>query len=229
MIPVRIAVGERELSLAQLELPLRLERLVPGRRRWEVELGFGKGAYLLRRAEDEAASTAFLGIEIVSKYYRRVRDRARKRGLDNVALIRGEALYLISAALPAGFASAVHVYHPDPWPKSRHNKRRLFDVESLDLLLGLLAPGGRLYVATDHASYGEVVAEVLETHPGLAVERRDQPWPDGPRTHYERKFVAAGTPIVRLEAAPRAACPDLHPHGAAGLVAATRARESGSA
>ncbi len=225
MIPVRIAVAEHEWSLSELELPLDLDRLVPGRSAWEVELGFGKGAYLLRRAADEPASTGLLGIEIVSKYYRLARDRARKRGLRNLVLIRGEALYLISAVLPAGFARALHIYHPDPWPKSRHSKRRLFDVESVDLLVGLLAPAGRLYFATDHVEYGRQVAAVLESHTGLEVDELGAPWPDGPRTNYEAKFVAAGMPILRLEARRRPAGPLLHPAGVGVIVAATSPRE----
>lgn len=225
MIPIRIAVADHELSLGDVSLPLDLESWIPGNREWEVEIGFGKGAYLLRRAAEEPQDCALLGIEIVSKYYRLVRDRARKRGLRNTLLMRGEALYLISAVLPTAFAQAVHVYHPDPWPKSRHNKRRLFDAESIDLLLGLLAPGGTLYFATDHAPYGEVVAEVLESHSGLDVKRLGESWPEGPRTHYEARFVAAGTPILRLEARRCPGGPLIHPDGRSGIVAALRAGE----
>jgi tRNA (guanine-N7-)-methyltransferase len=224
VIPVRISVGDREWSLAEQRLPLELDQLIPDRSAWEVELGFGKGAYLLRRALEDSADTGFLGIEIVSKYYRLVRDRARRRGCANVALFRGEALYLICSALPDGFARAVHVYHPDPWPKSRHNKRRLFDVESVDLLIGLLAPGGTLYFATDHSEYGEVVGDVLRSHDGLRVTSLEE-WPDGPRTNYEAKFVAAGEPIVRLEVRRQAGGQLLHPTGVAGVLAATSERE----
>lgn len=220
-------MADHELPLSELPLPLDLESLIPGRRGWEVEVGFGKGAYLLRRAAAESESSAFLGIEIVSKYYRLVRDRARKRGCRNTVLLRAEALYLLSTVLPRRFARAVHVYHPDPWPKSRHNKRRLFDVESVDLILGLLAPGGKLYFATDHAGYGEVVADVLESHAGLAVERLEGDWPDGPRTHYEARYVAAGTPILRLEVQRLPGGPLVHPAGLDGLVAATSTRSGG--
>lgn len=225
MIPVRIAVGERECPLSELPLPLDLDRLIPARDSWEVELGFGKGSYLLRRAAEEVEHGGFLGIEIVSKYYRLARDRARRRGLGNVILMRGEALYLISALLPTEFARAVHVYHPDPWPKSRHNKRRLFDVESIDLLIGLVAPGGRLYFATDHVEYGERVAEVLGSHPGLELRRLAGPWPDGSRTNYEAKFVAAGMPILRFEALRLPEGPLLHPAGIEEVVAATCPRD----
>ena len=224
MIPVRVSAREEECALSALTVPLSLGDLVPERVAWEVELGFGKGAYLLRRAAESSDRCGFLGVELVSKYYRLVRDRARRRGLANVLLMRGEALYLISAALPSGFARAVHIYHPDPWPKSRHNKRRLFDAESIDLLLGLLAPGGRLYFGTDHAEYGEVVADVLATHSGLEVERLAA-WPDGPRTNYEAKFVAQGQPILRLEVRRLPDGPLLHPAGVAGVVAATSGRE----
>ncbi len=224
MIPVRISVGEHEASLGEFDLPLDLERLVPNRSAWEVELGFGKGSYLLRRAAEEP-DVGFLGVEIVSKYYRMVRDRARRRGEGNLLLARAEALYLISVALPRHFARALHIYHPDPWPKSRHSRRRLFDVESIDLLLSVLRPGGTLYFATDHTNYGEQVAEVLESHVGLEVERLAGVWPDGPRTNYEAKFVAAGTPILRLRAQPRPESSLFHPLGESGILAATSARE----
>lgn len=227
MIPVRVAYGQEERSLAELPVPLDLDRLVPGSGRWEVEVGFGKGRYLLQRALAEGEAVRFLGVELVSKYYRLLRDRARKRGLRNLLLCRGEALYLISVALPAGFAAAVHVYFPDPWPKGRHRKRRLFDAESVDLVLGLLAPAGRLFFATDDLEYGGAVREILASHGGLRVRGRDRLWEGGARTHYEAKYEAEGRPIVRLEAALReAGGAGLHPLGAAGVLAAVRPRGS---
>jgi tRNA (guanine-N7-)-methyltransferase len=135
--------------------------------------------------------------------------------------LRGEALYLVSAVLPAGFAAAVHVYFPDPWPKSRHHKRRLFDPETLDLVIGLVQPGGRLLFATDFLEYGELVREILAGYPGIRVQRRDRVWDEGPRTSYEAKYVAEGRPILRLEVTREAASGPLHPQGEAGVLAAT--------
>ncbi len=199
-----------------------LEALMPGEGPWEVEMGFGKGRYLLRRA-GEAPGRRFLGLEVASEYYRRVRRAARQRGLGNLLLVRGEALFLLCAVLPRGFAAAVHVYFPDPWPKARHQKRRLFDSRTVDLLIGLLAPGGRLFFATDHADYGVAVEELLAGYPGLAV-RRQPAWPEGPRTHYESRFAAAGSAILRLEARLEAdAAAGLHPQGAAEVLIAPRA------
>ena len=214
---VSTAAGDR--GLADLAAPLPLAGLAPGAGRWEVEIGFGKGRYLLRRCLDSPLD-GFLGIEQVAEYHQRFAARARRRQARNWVALRGEALYLMSAVVPRGFAAAAHVYFPDPWPKSRHHKRRLFDPETVDLVAGLLAPGGRLFFATDFVAYGELVWELLAGYPGLAVTRREVPWDDGPRTNYEAKYIAAGRPILRLEAS--AAGPaTLHPQGRSAVLAAT--------
>ncbi len=165
---------------------------------WEVELGFGKGRYLLERAAS-APERSFLGIERAGEYFRLVLGRLQKRGLDNVVLIRGEALAFLATEAPRRFAAAIHVYFPDPWPKSRHERRRLFSPAAVDVLLSALAPGGRLYFATDHPAYGAAVRRILSGFPGASVRELVDGWPDGPRTNYEAKYLREGRPIVRLE------------------------------
>jgi tRNA (guanine-N7-)-methyltransferase len=180
----------------------------PARRRqpWD-----GPAGRFLPRAAAEPGRR-FLGIELAREYFRLAAGRLVRRRLANLALLRGEALALLATELPRGFASALHVYFPDPWPKSRHQKRRLFSAESVDLLLGAVAPSGALYFATDHLDYGGEVRALLESYPGLAVVERAGGWPEGARTNYEAKFVAAGRPILRLEARIVGAL-ELHPRG----------------
>ncbi len=229
--PATIWGGGEERSILELSSPIDLETLLlpqtpddgPDDRPWNVEIGFGKGRYLLQQAiarPDER----FLGIEMVGKYARLLADRAASRGLSNLAVIRGEALYLLAAALPRGFARSLHVYFPDPWPKSKHHRRRLFDPTSVDLVLGVLAPGAALQFATDYLVYGEDVAALLAHAPSIDVlERIEAPWPDGARTNYEAKFIREGRPIIRLAATvkqPLPACV-LHPDGWPRIVAAT--------
>ncbi|HET9227700.1 MAG TPA: tRNA (guanosine(46)-N7)-methyltransferase TrmB [Thermoanaerobaculia bacterium] len=218
--PAVVATLSGDRGLAELGAPLPLDRLVPGDGDWEVEIGFGKGKYLLRRCQEDPG-LRFLGIELAAEYWRLFVEKARKRGLSNWVALRGEALYLISTVLPRGFASAVHVYFPDPWPKSRHHKRRLFDPETLDLVVGLVRPGGRLLFATDFLEYGELVREILDGYPGLDVNLRDRVWDEGPRTNYEAKYIVEGRPILRLEITRRMETAPLHPQGAPGVLAAT--------
>ena len=219
---VLVSTAAADRSLAGLPAPLSLDHLVAGSGEWEVEIGFGKGRYLLQRCR-EHPGRRFLGIELAGEYHGLFIERARRRGLANWIALRGEAQYLISSVLPAGFAAALHVYFPDPWPKGRHHKRRLFDPETADLVLGLLRRGGRLYFATDFLDYGELVFDLLSGYPGLLLARRDRPWDEGPRTNYEAKYEAEGRPILRLEGVlevdGRAA--PLHPGGAEAVLAAT--------
>ena len=218
---MRVAFQGREARLGDLAAPLPLDSMVARAGAWEVEIGFGKGRYLIDRAERESGRS-FVGIEVASAYYRRVRDRVFARHLDNVVLLRGEAVYLLSAVLPSSFADVVHVYFPDPWPKARHRSRRLFHPETIDLVLGLMRPGGRLDFATDFEVYGEAVEGILASHPALRLRRLEGPWPDGPRTNYERKYARERRPIIRLEAVrtDSSAGPLLHPGGRKGVLSA---------
>lgn len=223
--PVLLSVAGGDLGIAEGGAPLRLDELVPGATSgdtpWEVEIGFGKGRYLLSRCTTEP-ERRFLGIEVVGYYQQLFVERARRRGAANWLALRGEALYLLSAVLPAGFAAAVHVYFPDPWPKTRHQRRRLFDAQSVDLVIGLLRPGGRLSFATDFLEYGEKVADLLAGYPGLELRRRDGIWDEGPRTNYEAKYEREGRPILRLEGTwqPRPEDSRFHPDGEREIVAA---------
>ena len=225
MKQVAVSVFGREAILPELGAPLPLESLVAGDGPWEIEIGFGKGRYLLRRAEEQPQSR-FIGVEMAGPYYRLARQRMQRRSLKNLALVRGEALFVLGALLPAEFADSVHVYFPDPWPKARHHKRRLFDPESVDLVLGLMRPGGQLFFATDFLDYGVVVKTILEAHPSAELTVLTEGWPDGSRTNYEAKYEKEGRPILRLQVTwmPTEATTRLHPLGAPGVLAATSVR-----
>lgn len=224
MQKVRVAVGTTQFDLRSVEIPLILDSLIPGGESWEIEVGFGRGRYLLRRAAAEP-HLRFLGIELASEYFDLVRRRLIRRGLHNVVLLRGEALFILASVLPAKITRCLHIYFPDPWPKARHSRRRLLDTETVDLVLRLLLPGGRIFFATDFLEYGGWVQEVLDTHPGVRVEEQSGLWPDGFRTNYEAKYAAEGRPILRLIVTREQSCESsgslLHPAAATAILAAT--------
>jgi tRNA (guanine-N7-)-methyltransferase len=219
--PALIWCAGRERRFGDVAIPLDLDALLPGKTPWEVEIGFGKGRRLLDRAGGEP-ERRFLGIEVASDYYRRVATRAIRRGLGNLVLLRGEAIYLLAVALPVHFAGSVRIDFPDPWPKSRHQKRRLLSRATVDLVLRCLVPGGELVFATDHLEYADDVAAVLASYPGVVLERRE-PSAGAVASHYERRFESEGKEIRRLRAwLPEGAGQRPHPSGLYDLTTAPR-------
>ena len=159
----------------------------------EVELGIGKGRFLIDSAQ-RRPQVNFFGVEWARKYLRIALERCEKRGLTNVRLVRADAREFVEFFLPADSVQAFHLYFPDPWPKKRHHKRRLFDDAFLREVTRALRVGGQLRLATDHEEYFEVMVEVLSRADRLVGT--DVTW-DGVRTNYEDKYIASGKQIKR--------------------------------
>ena len=162
----------------------------------EIEVGSGKARFLLEAAAREPAHD-FLGLELSLAYYRICRERLARAGLPNARVLRADARRFTEAALAPASVHAFHVYFPDPWPKKRQRKRRLFDAVSLEIFASRLRPGGILRIATDHADYGSRLAPLLATFGSLESLEWDS-LPQPPPTHYDLKYRAEGRPIWRF-------------------------------
>jgi tRNA (guanine-N7-)-methyltransferase len=166
----------------------------------EVEVGFGKGLFLLTAAQAKP-DVNFVGVEIVRKYQLFTATRLAKRGLRNVRLACADARAFLRDCVAAGSLHAVHVYFPDPWWKKRHHKRRVFTPEFAAECERALRPGGLLHVVTDVAEYFGLMSETLAQRKGLRP--LPPPEPKGPDhdldylTNFERKFRMQGKPIHR--------------------------------
>ena len=107
----------------------------------EMEIGCGKGKFLVARSI-ENPNTNFLGIDRVSKFMNIGKTRAQKRALPNIRFLRAEARAFLTEAIALGSVDIFHIYFPDPWPKRRHQVRRVFTAELLKLLHARLVLGG---------------------------------------------------------------------------------------
>lgn len=167
----------------------------------ELEIGIGKGGFLLRRARAHPDRN-FLGIEWANEFYRYALDRFARWNVGNVRLLRTDASVFIRTTCPRDSLAILHIYHPDPWPKRRHHKRRLFQPAFVSAAVACLVPGGRIAVQTDHVGYFEVIAGLLRAHPQL----REVPFADpasgveGDRvaTNFEIKYLREGRPIHQI-------------------------------
>jgi tRNA (guanine-N7-)-methyltransferase len=168
----------------------------------EIEVGFGKGMFLIAAATANAGRN-FFGIEIVRKYQLYATTRIVGRKLPNVKTCCGDAKVVFRDYIAPGSVAAVHVYFPDPWWKTRHRKRLLFTSEFADLVHRVLQPGGLLHFATDVGDYFAMVTDLLNEK--LAFVPVPPPAERTPEhdldymTNFERKFRKQGKAIYRSE------------------------------
>ena len=119
-------------------------------RPFEIEIGSGKGTFLLAEASANPEVNYF-GIEQAGEFWRYAADRLRRNGLANVKVLWGDAVEFIRHRVPDGIVRTIHLYFSDPWPKSRHHKRRVLQDRSLAEFHRVLVPEGELRLVTDHA------------------------------------------------------------------------------
>ncbi len=168
---------------------------------FEIEIGCGKGGFLLARARANPG-ICLLGIEWANKYFRYAADRMARWKLTNVRVMRTDAKYFVIHHLPPACVSVLHVYHPDPWPKKRHHKRRLIQPDFVEAALRCLVPGGRWLIQSDHEEYFGAIRGLLDGQAGLselawenAAVATGEEWSG---TNFEAKYAREGRTIHRV-------------------------------
>ena len=166
----------------------------------EIEIGCGKGRFVLAESSDRPHIN-FVGIERARKYLRITMDRLNRGGQANVRLLCVDAVYVLEQLILPSSVSVIHVYFPDPWPKARHHKRRLFRPPVARLMRSALIAGGEIRVASDHEEYFDHIVEVLNES---GVWEHIEVWNSSAgtldraaATHFEIKFGRENRPIHR--------------------------------
>lgn len=161
-----------------------------------VEVGVGVGEATV------AAATArpdwnVLAFEVWRPGVAQVMQRMERAGVDNVRVVSVDAVWALEHLLPPGSVDELWTFFPDPWPKTRHHKRRMVNPSLAAVVARRLRAGATWRLATDWAEYAERMREVLDAEPlldGGAVPRYD----GRPLTRFERKGLDAGRTITDL-------------------------------
>jgi len=173
-------------------------------RRFEIEIGSGKGTFLVQQAALEP-ETNFLGMEWAGEFYRYAADRIRRNGFANIKMLRADATEILRHRVPTGTVRVVHLYFSDPWPKMRHHKRRVVQDEFLRQCHRVLTDDGELRIVTDHSEYWEWMNERFDTNAPLdgsgLFTRGEFTKPESAGegevvgTNFERKYRREGRPF----------------------------------
>jgi tRNA (guanine-N7-)-methyltransferase len=196
----KLRAGQQSLLdtlLPRVEIKLPSQKLVVDREVW-FEVGFGSGEHLVWQAEQHP-DVELMGCEPFINGVAKCLASIERTGVKNVRLFVDDAR-LLMAALPDNSLSRVFVLFPDPWPKTRHHKRRFIQRATLDEFARLMIPGAELRLATDDPSYLAWMVEHACAHEAFEwLAERPRDWrersDDWPATRYERKMLAGRNPV----------------------------------
>ena len=160
-----------------------------------LEIGFGNGDSLVQMAA-AAPQAGYIGIEVHRPGVGHAMLAAAAAGIDNLRLIRHDAVAILRDHVADGTLARVQIYFPDPWPKARHHKRRIVQQPFTDLVWRKLRAGGEIHCATDWAAYAEWMRDVFAGDPkwhNLGNADGYAPRPDWrPQTKFERRGERLG-------------------------------------
>ena len=180
-----------ELQVARLDVAELFGRSAP----LHVDLGCGDGSFLCAMAQ-QFPKRNFLGIERLTKRVEKVRHKADK--IENVRVLRADTLFAVRYLLPESSVETFYLLFPDPWPKRRHQFRRIFTLAFLDAIAVALERHGVLRVMTDQPDYFHQIERLSRAHVQFQTMTQSPEDFVFPVTKFERKFRDRGVPIYRL-------------------------------
>ncbi len=163
-----------------------------------VEIGFGLGDATVEMAQADPG-TGIVGIEVHTPGIARTLLTVERLGVDNLRVEHADAVEFLRDRVPEASLAGIRVFFPDPWPKSRHHKRRIVRPDLVGLMASRLRPGGVLHCATDWAEYAAVMLDVLNSEPLLRNAYDGYaPRLERPMTKFERTGLAKGHEVSDL-------------------------------
>ena len=158
-----------------------------------LEIGFGMGEATAQIAALRPQDN-FLCCEVHTPGVGALLKRIAEQSLTNIRILQHDAVEVIDHMLPLQSLDGAHIFFPDPWHKTKHNKRRLIQPPLIAKLATRLKPGGYLHCATDWAPYAQQILAVLSAEPLLRNTAGGYaPKPDyRPLTKFENRGLKLG-------------------------------------
>jgi tRNA (guanine-N7-)-methyltransferase len=161
-----------------------------------MEIGFGMGEATALIGRD-FPNDGFLAVEVHFPGVGKLMARIEELGLKNIRIMETDVHPLFEEHLEDESLDGIHLFFPDPWPKKKHQKRRIVNPDFLKLIAPKIKPGGFIHIATDWVPYAEVIEEVFaasEIFEGGVVDRPE--W--RPLTRFEGQGITKDHQVTDL-------------------------------
>jgi len=147
-------------GMAYSESLIDIPSLFPNVKNVILEIGFGMGEATALIGRD-FPETGFIAVEVHKPGIGKLMARIEELELSNIRIIEGDAHPILRTMIADGSLDGVHLFFPDPWPKKRHNKRRIVNERFLELIAPKIKKDGFIHIATDWVPYAEYIQEVF--------------------------------------------------------------------
>ena len=164
-----------------------------------LEVGFGRGDILVHMAKNNPDKN-FIGIETYLSGISITLRKSIENNLSNIKIVHNDVLLFLGSLKQKVLFENIFFFFPDPWPKKRHNKRRLINLKNLNFFYDFLTLSGNIFIITDHQDYAENINlfsknlqdkfKLSKTLPKILLNR--------PRTKYEEKAIKKKSKISRI-------------------------------
>ena len=181
-----------EIPEGKLDLPA----LFPDSKKIIMEIGFGMGEATALIGRD-FPNDGFLAVEVHFPGVGKLMARIEELGLRNIRIMETDVHPLFEEHLDDESLDGIHLFFPDPWPKKKHQKRRIVNTDFLKLIAPKIKPEGFIHIATDWVPYAEVIEEVFaasEIFEGGVVDRPE--W--RPLTRFEGQGITKDHQVTDL-------------------------------
>ena len=195
----QIAARERlwgALGLDYGNQQLDLGSIFPGCSRFVMEIGFGMGEATIAIAQ-RFPETGFLAVDVHQPGIGKLLAMSEENALTNIRVMDEDAHLIVQNMIVDNSLDAIHLFFPDPWPKTRHHKRRIVNSRFIELISSKLKRGGSIHIATDWVPYATWIQEAFanaNTFEGGVVEKPE--W--RPLTRFEGQGIRKDHQVTDL-------------------------------
>ena len=183
---MRVRTHVNPLTYIQRMAKINYSEFLPESKYLDFEIGFGRGLFLKNYAKNHPDRN-IIGIEIRKPVVEEVKKEfaAESESIKNVYLLHGKAEICLEDTIDDGSLDRIFLFHPDPWVKRGHHKRRVIQTEFLNIICDKLKTDGKLFVSTDVESLWIYMEKIINKSGKFSLQENDNFWMEDYSSHWD--------------------------------------------